>query len=166
MLTNKSEKTANADYQRERMLRLGIAASKSRTGGHFVLRSTAARKAGETLCDFGCVPAPQTRYTIQISADQHAELVPGFLRLASHGCQPNLIFDVDTRRVEVLTDVHVGDELTFFYPSTEWDMAEPFDCWCGAPGCLGRVAGAKHAPRGLLRGNWLARHIREAIARG
>lgn len=23
-----------------------------------------------------------------------------------------------------------GDELTFFYPSTEWSMAQPFDCLC------------------------------------
>jgi len=29
-------------------------------------------------------------------------------------------------------DLAADDELTFFYPSTEWSMAEPFDCWCGA----------------------------------
>ncbi|KAB8242433.1 hypothetical protein BDV35DRAFT_366204 [Aspergillus flavus] len=38
----------------------------------------------------------------------------------------------------------VGDELTFFYPSTEWTMVQPFQCGCGAGlrRCLGRVAGA------------------------
>lgn len=24
-----------------------------------------------------------------------------------------------------------GDEVTFFYPSSEWDMAQGFDCGCG-----------------------------------
>jgi hypothetical protein len=31
-----------------------------------------------------------------------------------------------------------GQDITFFYPSTEWDMAQGFDCSCGAkvsPGC-------------------------------
>jgi hypothetical protein len=151
-------------HVRERMFRLGLEASVSGVSGHYVLRSTMARKAGETLCDFACVPAPRSRYTIQISADQHAELLPGFLRLASHACQPNLKYDVDTRRIEVLTDLHPGDELAFFYPSTEWDMAEPFDCWCGASECLGRIAGARHLPKDLLCGYWLARHIRAALA--
>lgn len=25
-----------------------------------------------------------------------------------------------------------GQDITFFYPSTEWDMAQGFDCACGA----------------------------------
>jgi hypothetical protein len=32
-----------------------------------------------------------------------------------------------------------GDELRCFYPSTEWAMAEGFDCKCGAPECLGFI---------------------------
>jgi hypothetical protein len=43
-------------------------------------------------------------------------------------------------------------------------MAEPFECWCGAPACLGRIAGAKYLSRDLLCGHWLAQHIRKAIS--
>lgn len=37
-----------------------------------------------------------------------------------------------------------GDDITFFYPSTEWDMAQGFDCSCGAAQCLGQIRGAKY----------------------
>ncbi len=29
-------------------------------------------------------------------------------------------------------DLQVGDQLTFFYPSTEWASPRPFQCLCGA----------------------------------
>jgi len=127
-------------HARERMRRLGLEAHRSEPGGPCVLRSTVARKAGETVCDFVCIPAPRSRFTVQVAADRHAELVPGFLRLCSHGCRPNVVYDVDHCRVAVVEDVRPGDELTFFYPATEWDMAVPFDCTCGAPECLEAVS--------------------------
>ena len=37
-----------------------------------------------------------------------------------------------------------GDEVSFFYPSTEWKMTEPFDCLCGNDDCLGHVSGAAY----------------------
>jgi hypothetical protein len=37
-----------------------------------------------------------------------------------------------------------GQELTFFYPSTEWDMDQGFDCFCGSENCLGYIGGAKN----------------------
>lgn len=37
-----------------------------------------------------------------------------------------------------------GDDITFFYPSTEWDMAQGFQCGCGAGACLGQIRGAKY----------------------
>lgn len=40
-------------------------------------------------------------------------------------------------------DIAEGDELNFFYPSTEWEMAQPFECWCGSSKCLKKVKGAK-----------------------
>ncbi len=56
-------------------------------------------------------------------------------------------------------DLKVGDELTFFYPSTEWDMAQPFRCECGAEECKGWIQGAGSMDRGLLEGYWLNEHI-------
>ena len=33
-------------------------------------------------------------------------------------------------------------QLTIFYPSTEWELASPFTCYCGADDCVGPIAGA------------------------
>lgn len=57
-----------------------------------------------------------------------------------------------------------GDELTFFYPSTEWDMAQPFDCHCGSENCLGKVRGASELTREELEGKgketrWISKHV-------
>jgi len=37
-----------------------------------------------------------------------------------------------------------GEAATFFYPSTEWDMAQGFRCSCGSDKCLGEIRGAKY----------------------
>lgn len=52
----------------------------------------------------------------------------------------------------------------FFYPSTEWDMAQPFDCNCGTASCCGRIPGAKNMTAAQLEGYWLSSHIRELKA--
>jgi len=52
-----------------------------------------------------------------------------------------------------------GDELTFFYPSTEWAMAEPFECGCGAGECIGRISGAREIPLSVLGRYRLNPHI-------
>jgi len=38
----------------------------------------------------------------------------------------------------------IGDELSFYYPSTEWEMTQSFDCLCGTASCLGKISGAKY----------------------
>lgn len=53
-----------------------------------------------------------------------------------------------------------GDELTFFYPSTEWRMAQPFECACAAPSCRGRISGAADMTARQLEGYWLSGHVR------
>jgi hypothetical protein len=57
-----------------------------------------------------------------------------------------------------------GDELTFFYPSTEWAMAQPFDCFCGTASCRGRIDGAGNMTPKQLEGVWLNGYIREMLA--
>jgi hypothetical protein len=43
-----------------------------------------------------------------------------------------------------LKEIQPGDEFMFFYPSSEWDMSQPFDCFCGTPHCLQRIQGAAY----------------------
>jgi len=44
-----------------------------------------------------------------------------------------------------------GDVLSFFYPSTEWEMDRGFVCLCGEQGCVGVVKGAKDMQREELK---------------
>jgi hypothetical protein len=69
-----------------------------------------------------------------------------------------------TLAVRARTDVKAGEEITFFYPSTEWKMVRPFVCLCGAPGCIGYVAGAKYLPLDRLAQYFINPHIRKLAA--
>lgn len=48
----------------------------------------------------------------------------------------------------------------FFYPSTEWHMAQPFSCACATPSCRGLIGGAEAMTGEQLAGYWLSGHIR------
>ncbi|KAL9612964.1 MAG: hypothetical protein Q9167_002493 [Letrouitia subvulpina] len=87
------------------------------------------------------------------------------LFFVNHGCVPSLEFDVEKMEVRVSRerDLKVGDLLTFFYPSTEWEMVQAFDCFCNEEGCLGQIVGASQMPRTSLQGYWVNRHVRERL---
>lgn len=79
--------------------------------------------------------------------------------IVNHSCEPNVAFDLSSEdqnewHVRALKTIREGEtrkclyaipatkytdhlstyaQVTFFYPSTEWDMAQPFDCICGTP---------------------------------
>jgi hypothetical protein len=61
----------------------------------------------------------------------------------NHACVPNCEIDVVTMSLRALRDLREGEEMTFFYPSTEWEMASPFHCHCGSAHCLGVIQGAR-----------------------
>jgi hypothetical protein len=152
-----------SDYVHEaraRNARLGFEVVR-RDEEHFILQSAFERRAGEVLCDVDFRPSVKNRYSLEIGEGVHAEILPTVLRLMSHSCAPNLAFDLPRKRLLVIRDIAPGEQFTFFYPSTEWDMAEPFACWCGAPECVGDVRGAKYLDRELLGRYQLAPHIRK-----
>lgn len=60
-------------------------------------------------------------------------------------------------------EIKEGDELTFFYPSSEWDMSQGFECKCGTERCRGYIGGAKKMGREGLKGYWLNKHIEELL---
>jgi len=110
-----------------------------------------------------CRILPQPTYqSVQVGVRSHVH-DPVCLNLLNHACEPNLRIDVPRRRVVVLRDLQPGELLTIFYPATEWDMARPFRCRCGARRCLGWVRGARHLPARRLAGRPLSRHIRALL---
>jgi hypothetical protein len=64
---------------------------------------------------------------------------------------------------QALKEIGPGDELTFFYPSTEWEMAQPFQCFCGTTNCLGMIQGASLMPEQILAGYVLTNFIHRQL---
>jgi hypothetical protein len=110
------------------------------------------RPAGSLLVSFAGSPrvdAP-SYLTVQLDAATHVLPRPEFLEYVNHACEPNVAFDMAQLALVALRDLRAGEELLYFYPSTEWQMAQPFTCGCGTPGCLGRIDGAAQLPRAVL----------------
>jgi len=122
-----------------------------------------AYKAGEIICPIPTesMSNKPTMYTVQIGRTKHVEVKE--LASMNHSCNPNTILDTTRMLVFATRDVAAGEELTFFYPSTEWEMSAPFICLCGAPNCIHVVAGARFLPLSTLENYYLNRHIREEM---
>lgn len=128
------------------------------------LVTTAPLAAGQEIASFaGAAPRPRpTRRSIQVGLDAHVDDL-GALANLNHSCRPNALVDAERRTIVALRDLAPGEELTLFYPSTEWAMVEPFDCLCAAPECIGRVRGARDLPREVLTRYRLSRHVRALL---
>jgi hypothetical protein len=101
---------------------------------------------------------------VQTGRDSHIELNSDLV-FCNHSCEPSLNFDMARMEVRVVDDraLKVGDALTFFYPSSEWEMDQAFECTCGALGCKRVIEGAKALSREVLQGYWLNAHIEELL---
>jgi diaminopimelate decarboxylase len=131
-------------------------------GGVRSLWATRAFGPGDTVETLrpGSAAAHASPHTLQTSETTHILLEPAYLRAVNHSCEPNVFFDVDGARLECLRSIAAGEEIVSFYPATEWSMAEPFDCVCGTPSCLGVIRGAAATPPEVLRRHRLAEHVR------
>lgn len=106
------------------------------------------------------VPSYQS---IQVGATSHLEDL-GVIAYLNHSCRPSTIVDTEALEVRATRAIKAGDELTFFYPSTEWDMDRPFDCLCAEPSCIGNVAGAKYLPLETLNDYFINPHIQQLLS--
>lgn len=105
-----------------------------------------------------------TYLTIQLDEKEHISILPEYLRYTNHSCSPNIFFDTTSLEVVCLQPVQPGDQLVFFYPSSEWDMAQPFDCCCGSSQCLGKIQGAAHLSNEVLNKYRLTDFIQQKLS--
>ncbi|KAI1268050.1 hypothetical protein F5Y18DRAFT_424366 [Xylariaceae sp. FL1019] len=111
-------------------------------------QSLIALPAGAIFARINKVTAAEspTYTSIQTNLNQHVELNSD-LKYINHSCDPTLELDTETMEFKVARHrpLQRGDVLSFFYPSSEWRMAQPFECWCGAADekCLGLIEGAE-----------------------
>lgn len=111
-------------------------------------------------------PAAGKRWsTVQTGANSHIELNSGLLYM-NHSCAPSLEIDTKAMVVRVARgrDLAVGDDLTFFYPSSEWEFDNPFECLCRKQGCLREVKGAKFLSAQELERWFINEHILKMAA--
>jgi hypothetical protein len=102
--------------------------------------------AGEPLVRFEgeLVPTP-SRFSLQVGMGLHLRGSPEQPEaLLNHACEPNARFDFSTLTLVALRELATGEEVTFNYLTSEWDIAVPFQCRCGAAGCFGLIRGYRH----------------------
>lgn len=139
--------------------------------GVFATRDIAS---GERVLDVnGSVQRHPTRYSIQTDRDEHIECHESLpademrarfpWRFLNHCCAPNA--SIVGRTLVARRTIRAGEQVTFDYTTTEAQMAEPFDCRCGATRCLGRVSGflALSAEEQRARAPFVAPHLKSFL---
>jgi hypothetical protein len=122
---------------------------------------------GEMIAEFwaGTIAAEPTYLTVQVDVGKHITLQPEFLQYINHSCDPNVFFDTTLMQVVALREIKAGEEMTFFYPSTEWQMTQSFRCYCGSANCLGDIKGAAFLTDDVWKQYRLTDFIQQQLAK-
>ena len=116
--------------------------------------------SGSFLSDlWGPVSHSPNSHSMQIDINKHVQPQGPLVRF-NHSCKPNAKFiykcrihvehsdcDIDEKVFWYCIAVHdmkKGEDITFDYTTTEYDMAEPFQCKCKESNCLGEIKGFKY----------------------
>ncbi|ATB28141.1 hypothetical protein [Melittangium boletus] len=88
------------------------------------------------------------RHTLQVGEQLHLESPGATWCFIDHACSPNARIELGEgpghARLRAVVPLAPGASVTFNYLTTEWDMATPFGCTCGAPSCARWIQGARH----------------------
>jgi len=127
------------------------------------LTTKQAYNKGDVICAMPSenIMDKPNRFTVQIAKDKHTHV--GKLAALNHSCDPNVILDTENMLMIARRDIEKGEELSFFYPATEWEMQAPFICLCGSTNCIQVVAGARFLPLSTLESHYLSKHVRETV---
>lgn len=106
---------------------------------------------GEVIvaCSRDEITGQRTWRTVQIGQNRHIK--NELLDYVDHSCHPNAIFMTETLQLVALRSIAAGEPITFFYPGTEVELAEAFQCSCGSERCLGLVTGAFYLTADQMR---------------
>lgn len=120
--------------------------------------------AGEVIkvLDRDKVSKTITYQSIQVAYNDHF-LEDAYFSKMNHSCDPTTIIDTKNYVCIAIRDIHPGEEINFFYPSTEWIMVRPFHCKCGSENCIEYVEGAYKMKIQHLQSYFINDHIKELI---
>ncbi|MFN5333852.1 MAG: SET domain-containing protein-lysine N-methyltransferase [Bacteroidota bacterium] len=135
------------------------------TNRHHSFHAIKNYEKGELIISFSASSIQENpdRFTVQINENKHIVLEPDYLKYLNHSCDPNCFVDVDHLQLIALKPILKEEELNFFYPSTEWDMSEPFQCQCATAECLQKIKGAAHIPLNTLKKYRLSSFIEQKM---
>ena len=141
---------------------------ESMASGHKSLHASRVFREGEVLAAIGVrEPLTAPNYlSVQFGEFEHGLLAPAQFQYINHSCAPNIYLDVQAKHLRALCEILPGDELCFFYPSTEWRMSQAFQCHCNTPECLGQIQGAAFLSVFVLSRYELSAHIKQLMRRG
>lgn len=87
-------------------------------------------------------------FSMQINATQYLCGNPSDPEeFINHSCNPScqMLHENDRVYLAAIRDIEAGEELTFNYNTTEFDMREHwFNCLCGSPDCMKEIKGYNH----------------------
>ncbi len=72
----------------------------------------------------------------------------------NHSCNPNCYVNFKQLTLVALKDIQSGQELTFDYNTSEYDLMDQgcfFTCLCGSRNCIGEVKGFRYLPMGYKK---------------
>lgn len=125
---------------------------------------TATEKRGKALCAASAIRRGEPIFTfhgevradaashpnaLQIGEDAYLNSTDGFDDYLNHSCDPNCEIDFKTMELVARRDIQAGEELTYDYHTTEYDLTAhnrdlSFECACGSSSCLKQVKGFRH----------------------
>jgi hypothetical protein len=122
---------------------------------------------GDIIAEFypGTIAAEPTYLTVQVDIGKHITLQPEFLQYINHSCDPNVFFDTTSMKLVALKEIQFDEEMTFFYPSTEWEMTQSFNCYCGCAQCVGEIKGAAFLAEDVWKQYRLTDFIQQQLAK-
>ncbi len=83
-----------------------------------------------------------TKRTLQIDENRHLE--GDISDYMNHSCNPNAYVDFNGLVLRAHRNIRKGEEITFNYLTTEWDMSNKFQCHCGSEKCYGEIKGFRY----------------------
>lgn len=113
------------------------------------VQATQNVEKGQELFSFvGRVLEKPNMFTVQLSETKHLECEGG-PEFTAHSCDPNskMVFGdtaAASTKLVATRSIKKGELISFNYCSTEWDMANSFQCKCGSTNCFGEIRGYKH----------------------
>jgi hypothetical protein len=100
----------------------------------------------------GRISGRGNKYSVELSRGKHLDFpltrkpndhLDYAWQYVNHSCEPNGYVNAAELSFCALRDIGEGEEITFNYLTTEYELASPFLCECPSPKCFGLIRGYK-----------------------